>query len=535
MREESTAAAVINRLQTHGTEVVFGIPGTHNLSLYRHLAGSDIRHLVCRHEQSLAFAADGYARASGKPGVVLTTTGPGALNAISAIATSYGDSVPVLLISPGMPTHLESRDAGFLHQVRDQTGAFAAVTGRSRRAANAAEAAELVDQAFNAFTASRPRPVHIEIPVDAMDATATPPAPAPRVVRPVADPSTVREAAELLSGARSAVLLLGGGAVACGESSLELARSLRVPVVTTVNGKGIVDEGDPASLGACLRLPAAHALLENVDVVLAVGTELGESDFWRDPPWRSSSKLIRVDIDPDQLHKNAVAEVALLGDADATIRSLLAAVEAAPDRDRGLGSTEELRAALREQAMIDGAPFVGLTEALSDVLEADAIIAGDSTMACYYGIVHLFAQSAPRRFLYPTGFAPLGYGLPAAIGAKLAHPDRQVVVVIGDGGIMFTLAELATAAELRMPLPVVVVNNAGYGEIRDEMDAAGQPRIGVDIESPDFPAVARALGGTGIRPSNLDGVSAAIQAAFTTPGPTLIEIGSSLLGEPTVD
>ena len=258
--------------------------------------------------------------------------------------------------------------------------------------------------------------------------------------------------------------------------------------------------------------------------MIAVGTELGEAELWRDPPLPLAGEVVRIDIDPAQRDKNAVASVAIAADGAEALAGLLAALGDDPRRDRGAGQAEELRGRLLAEALADGGAYADLIAALDDALDDDSIVAGDSTMACYYGAVHLLTRSAPRGFLYPAGFAPLGYAIPAAIGAKLAHPGHQVVALIGDGGAMFTLPELAVAGERDLALAVVVVNDGGYGEIRREMLERGQPPLGVDLASPDFPAAARALGARGEAIDDPDALPSLLERAFSDSGPTLIEL-----------
>jgi thiamine pyrophosphate-dependent acetolactate synthase large subunit-like protein len=524
MARLTTAEAVVERLEAHGVRHVFGIPGTHSLPLYRALAASPIEHVTPRHEQGAGYAADGYARSGGPPAACFATSGPAALNLMAAAATARSDSVPMVIVAPGMTAAVRGRDTGYLHESPDQLGALQRVCGSAVRAAGPAEAAAAIDAAFAAFASSRPRPAYVEIPLDVLDAAglvADAPVAAPGPREP--EPAAVSAAATLLAGAGRAALVLGGGAVDAGREALEVARLLGAPVVTTVNGKGVVPERDPISLGASVRLGEAQRFLESCDAVLAVGTELGHSDLWRDPPLPLSGKLIRVDIDPAQRHKNARAAVAITADAATALGAIAAELNGLEPRDRGTGEGRRLRSALRREALGHGADYEQLVGALERTLGEDAIVAGDSTRACYDGAVHLLPLDRPRRFLYPTGFATLGYAIPAAIGAKLAHPDRDVIALIGDGGAMFTLPELAVAAELGLAMAIVVVNDGGYGEIRREMLAAGQPPMGVDLTMPDFAAVARAFGARGEAIEDPGRLPDLINAAFAAATPTVIE------------
>jgi acetolactate synthase-1/2/3 large subunit len=500
--------AVARALAAAGVDLVFGIPGTHTLAIHRWLGACGIRHVTPRHEQGGGYAADGYARVSGRAGVVLATSGPGVINAATPAATAYADSVPMLIVSPGMPTDIEGRDTGFLHESKDQSAAMDALTAYSYRARTPAEAADAVRRAFESFAAGRPRPVHVEVPVDVLEAD-EPVVVEPPVVQPVPEPA-VRQIAAALADARRPALVLGGGA-----RGADAAR-LRVPALTTVNGKGIVDERSELSLGASIRLRAAQRWLAERDLVIAVGTELGDSDLWGGR-LELSGRLARIDIDPRQLHKNAPADLTLCADAAAALAAL----------EPWGGEPEDLtaaRAAVREEALRDGAPHLELVRALDEVLGPDGVLAADSAMPAYYGAVHFLPMDGRRRFIYPTGYATLGYAVPAAIGARLAAPDRPVVALCGDGGLLFTVAELAVAAELGLPLPVVVANNRGYGEIRDQMEAAGIEPVGVDLRVPDLPRLGEAFGGAGIRVDDPSGLAPALVEALGRPGPTIIEV-----------
>jgi thiamine pyrophosphate-dependent acetolactate synthase large subunit-like protein len=524
-REVTTAEAVVARLEEHCVRHVFGIPGTHNLPLYRSLAESSIEHVTPRHEQGAGFAADGYARSGGGPGVCIATSGPGVLNLMTAAGTAHADSIPILILAPGMSDRVRGRDTGYLHETPDQLGALRGVTASAARARDPVEAVAAIDAAFERFAAGRPRPVYVEIPLDAIERGGDMPAPPVLPEGPAPpDSEDVSRAAGLLSGAERAALVLGGGAADAGAEALEVARLLGAPVATTANGKGVVPEDDAVSLGASIRLPSCKRFLQRCDAVLAVGTEFAHSDLWHDPPVPLDGKLIRVDIDPAQRHKNARAAVAITADARGALAALAGELEGIEPRDRGLGDAGELRRAARSEALRDAAEHERLIGALAGVLGGDAILAGDSTRACYHGAVHLLSMARPRRFLYPTGFAPLGYGIPAAIGAKVAHPDRDVAVLIGDGGAMFTLPELAVAIERELALAIVVVNDGGYAEIRREMRERGQPALGVDLLTPDFAAAARSFGARGEWIEDPARLPELLGAALAASGPTVIEL-----------
>ncbi len=512
-------AAVVETLAAHGVDTVFGIPGTHNLELYRHLSKNGIRAITPRHEQGAGYAAGAYAWVTGRPGVVVTTSGPGLTNAMTAAATAYAESQPLLVISPGMPTGTEGRDLGQLHEAKNTSAAMDQLVHWSRRVRSAEEAAAAVADAFAGFAAGRPRPVHIEIQVDVLEQqwTGMPRTPVDVTVA-AADSASVRRAAEVLSKAQRPLLVAGGGAVDAQAEVTALAERLGAPVATTVNGKGVVAESHPLSVGASIRLPALQEAAADSDGLLLIGTELGDSDLWGGQI--RGRTVIRCDVDAAQLHKNCPADHVLLGDARATVRGLLSALpdDAAPDS----GRAATLRAHCREEALPDAGIHADINSAVRQALPADGVLAGDSSQVTYFGSVHFFDMPAPRRFCYSPGFATLGYGLPAGLGAAIALPGVPVAVLLGDGAMMFAVQELATLVQHRVPVPVVVVDSGGYQEILDQERSRDIAPIGVELNSPDFAALAVAMGARGERTTSVADLPDLITSALGAAGPTVI-------------
>lgn len=524
---------VVRALAAHGVELVFGIPGTHNLEIYRGLNAHGIRHVNPRHEQGAGYAADGYARSTGRPGVVITTSGPAVTNAATAAATSYADSIPVLYISPGVPVGKERADIGLLHEAKDQRGAMDDLVKRSIRVTALDEIEPAVAAIFAGFTTERPRPVHLEIPLDLLDGTADYPhgvVQPYRVRRQAADPESIQEAVAALSGTARVVILAGGGAVGASAELTELADRLGAPVITTTSGKGVVPETHPLSLGASIRFAETVTFINEAAVVLIIGSEVADSDLWGNVV-EPSGTVIRLDIDPLQLHKNVHGDVLLLGDAALTLRELVAALGSSDDTT-GASATDldGIRQSIDAAAMADGAKWRHVQDIVRNALGPDAVVAGDSAQVTYYGTVHFWPQDQPRRFLYPTGYATLGYGLPAAIGAKLAQPSAPVVALVGDGGFVFTMQELLTAAEARLGLPVIVMNNGGYAQIREQMVDAGIAPLAVDLFEPDFVLLAEACGARGVRitldEAGTTDLEAELKASLGRDRPTLIEVVS---------
>jgi thiamine pyrophosphate-dependent acetolactate synthase large subunit-like protein len=513
-------AAIVETLAAHGVDTVFGIPGTHNLELYRHLPRSGIRAITPRHEQGAGYAAEAYARVTGRPGVVVTTSGPGLTNVMTAASTAYAESQPMLLLSSGLPTGAVGRDLGQLHEAKDPLAAMDQLVRWSRRVNNADEAAAAVTEAFGSFTGGRPRPVHIEVPFDVLEQSWTGTAKeCTKADAPQADPDIIRQVAAVLAAATQPMIIAGGGAVDAQAEVTALAEALGAPVATTVNGKGVVDEAHPLSVGASIRLRTLQKGAAESDALLVVGTELGDSDLW-DGQIRGRT-VIRCDIDPGQLEKNCPADYALLGDAAATASALRAALPAGSSTN-GLEWAATLRTACRAEAMTDAGPYAEINAAVRAALPADAVLTGDSSQVTYFGSVHFFDLPAPRRFCYSPGYATLGYGLPAGLGAAIGRPGAAVAVLLGDGALMFSVQELMTLTEIGLPVPVIVVDNGGYQEINDQEAARGIPPIGVELRTPDLAALAVAMGARGMRTTSTADLTELVGGALGADGPTLI-------------
>jgi thiamine pyrophosphate-dependent acetolactate synthase large subunit-like protein len=521
--------AAARALAAQGVDVVWGIPGTHNLELYAGLAEAGIRHLSPRHEQGAAFAADGYSRVSGRPGVCVTTSGPAVLNAATALAQAYSDSVPVLLVSAGMPVRHPGLGNGELHETKDLAAAMSGVVAYSHRVTSVEEVPVAIAQAFGRMTSGRPRPVHVEIPFDVLAESAAVsivPHVRPAAVAPDAD--AVRAAAALLRDAERPAILAGGGACGAARELQRLAERLGAPVVCSINGKGCLPEDHPLSAGAGYARPAVRALAEDSDVVLVAGSELAPSDAWY-APLPLDGKVVRVDVDPAQAVTNAVPAEVVIGDAALALDALYQALHGDEAGDGGpapgrLDRAARWAGAAAADARHDAAPWAALLDVIAGAAGRDGVLVADSVMAAYFGAVGAVPSYRPRSFLYPTGFGTLGYAVPAAMGGKVARPDARVVVLAGDGGVMFSVAELAAAAHAGLDMAVVIVDNDGYGEIRNEMRERGDDLVGTELPSPDFPALARALGCRGVRADTREGVAAALDGAFGAGRPTVIHV-----------
>lgn len=525
----SCGEAVVALLEQSGAETVFGIPGVHTLEIYRGLSGSRLRHVAPCHEQGAAFMADGWARVTGRPGVCILISGPGLTNAITPIAQAYRDSIPMLVVSGAVAEH--EHGYGEIHDLPDQQGLMSRVTAFSHTVRDPAELPEVFALAGDVFSSSRPRPVHIGVPVDLLRMRSDAGAAAIRPARPRPMPASgeIARAAELLGAARRPLIILGGGARDAGPEATALAELLAAPVGLTINARGTVPDAHELCLGSALSFPPISDLLREADATLLVGAELSNLDLWGlDEPLHPQG-LVRIDIDDEQLHRRWQPRVALHGDAAGTLSVLTAQVGEVlartgldPAARRGAVAERVADARSRLDPPHEVARFGELIRALDAALPADRIVAGDSTQPVY-AANHLLPIERPRSWMMPIGYGCLGCALPMAIGAKLAAPERPVLAIAGDGGFMFTVQELATAASLGLPVPVLVYNNDGYGEIRDAMDHAGMGRLGTDAHH-DIAGIARGFGCAFAPITAPDQLADALADAFVTDRPTVLEL-----------
>lgn len=511
--------ALVDALVAHGVDLVFGIPGTHNLEIYKHLAERGVRHVGTRHEQGAGYAADGYARTTGKVGVAVVTTGPALMNAAAAVGQAYSDSVPILVISPGMPVHHPALGNGLLHEGRSQTQVMSALAAASLRVTSVEEIPTAVAQAFALMASGRPRPVHLEVPLDILleSAPVTSAVVLP-TVRPAVSAETIDAALARIETSGRVCIIAGGGARGATEQVRQLAERLQAPVITTTNGKGVLPEDHACALGAGVHLATVRELVEASDLVIAIGTEFAPSDYWYGA-LPLEGKLIRIDIDPVGALTNVSAAVTVLGDAGEVLDRILAGAAAKAEGH----DIATWRSRKQKEAAADGAAYADLIAELAAALPRDVVLGTDNAMACYYGAMPNLPMFTPS-YLFPTGYGTLGYGLPAAIGAKLGAPDRPVVAILGDGGVMFTVQELATAVQERLALPVVIIDNSGYGEIRAEMVDREDPVHAVTFAAPDFALLGQALGCRGVTLESTAGLADAVRAALADDLPTVIHV-----------
>lgn len=519
---------VVRSLVAHGVKAVFGIPGVHNLAAYDALLDApQIQHIVARHEQGAAFMADGYARASGREGICFCTSGPAALNALASLGTAFNDSSPVLCIMSQIPLAMIGKEKGLIHECRDQLACFAPVTKWCARANSVAEISELLAEAFLHMRSGRPRPVAIEIPCDILDASDEVTLVSPREIAPhVPNQAALDHAGELLSNSKAPVIWAGGGVISSGatEALLQLAERLNAPVFTTVLGKGAIADDHPLSAGTNILHPAGKEFLRQCDLMLAIGTRFTqeETNNWAFQP---PDTLIHVDIDAAEIGRNYTSTLGIVADARETLEALNQVLEtsAAKERVDWASDIQALRQRVVDECEAMAPDGVKLVNGLRSAIPRKAILVSDLTLAAYWSR-RLLGVYEPRTNIYPWGFCTLGFGLSAAIGAKLAQPKRPVVCISGDGGFLFNCQELAVAAQFDLPIVLLVFNNNGYGVLKPQQELRYGRSLGADLVNPDFLKLAEAFGVESQRVDKLDELQNSIENALASHRTTLIEV-----------
>jgi thiamine pyrophosphate-dependent acetolactate synthase large subunit-like protein len=527
VKTPNAAEAAIAALEANGVDVIFGIPGVHTLALYDALHDSKIRHVLGRHEQGVGFMADGYARASGKPGVALVITGPGVTNVATAVGQAYTDSSPLFVLSSNVKReHLDGM-RGNLHDLKDQMGVMAAVTQWNARVMEPNDAFAIVSEGFRRIESGRPSPVHVEIPIDVLDEPAgafdrdvTPGS------RPVASDETIRRAAERLANAGRVVIYCGGGAVSSGaaENIAALADRLNAVVVTSFMGKGTIPEDHPRAAGSLWEPGnSIDDLVAGCDLLLVVGSKMGAQLTFHFS-LRYPKEIIRIEIDPREMDLNLTPDLPILGDAGAAISGLLEALDDLPKSNGGV-SIEEIAAARRSAERgsfhYERLPYV---QALRRAIPRDGILVGDMTQMSYVSC-GLYPVYEPRTFFFPQGYGTLGFGMPAAIGAKIARPEKAVVCIVGDGGYQFTMSELGVAVQEKLGLPIVIFNDSTYSAVKEAQADSREGRyIGIDLVNPDYVDLAKAYRIPGVRAHSPEEMEAEIKAALERSLPTIIDV-----------
>ena len=529
---------LIELLQAYGVETVFGIPGVHTVELYRGLASSNINHITPRHEQGAGFMADGYARTTGKPGVCFVITGPGLTNIATAMGQALADSIPMLVISTVNPAGTEGM--GCLHAMPTQQAMIKPLTVAAFELNRGDDIDDIVDQVFAALSATNGTklgPVHLQIPLDLMGQKWVP----TQIIHPetlapvfplfcVGAQTALSQAANLLNQSTKTVILAGGGAIKSQAQIQTLAEKLDAPVVTTINGRGLM-ANHPLSVPASPSLDSVRALLAAADCILALGTEMGQTDYDMNVNGQFPilNNLIRVDINPA-----VIGNTDQLGIHTSVCQALEHLLPVLTNNNKSQSQTGATRALQTRQAAVAELPpnYQLQHQFLQCITKAlpNAIIVGDSTQPIYAGNCYFEANAPGHWFNSATGFGTLGYAVPAAIGAALglqtkpAQTKQPIIAITGDGGLQFCLSELATAKDTQLPIIYIVWNNHGYGEIETSMRAVGVTPVGVSPQPPLLPAIAQAYGLGYQCITDTNDLMAQLQVAANGTQPVILEI-----------
>ncbi len=528
MSERTTGEAIVDTLIANGVDTVFGLPGAQTYPLFDALyrRRDVIRTIGARHEQALAYMAFGYARSTGKLGVYAPVPGPGMLNTTAAMCTAYGACAPTLCITGEVPSDFRGKGRGHLHELPDQLSILQLLTRHARHIELPQDAPAAINQAIAAAMGGRPGPAAVSVCWDTLGETAAigqciaakiPSAPPP-------DATQVSRCVRLIREARRPMIFTGSGALHAAAAVQALAERLQAPVVGFRNGRGVVGQDRPLGLD----IAAAWHLWSEVDLMIGIGTRLEiPFMFWgsmmkahRSLPGR---KLIRIDIDPAEMDK-LDTDGPLLADAEAGVRALVAALDAAGYVTRGEpGKIAEAR----ERAAIEirrVQPQMGYLDVLREVLPRDGFLVEE---LCQAGFTSYFGWPVyePRTYVSCGYQGTLGFGFPAALGVKVANPDRPVVSITGDGGFMFAMPELSTAVQYGIGVVTVVFDNSAFENVRrDQQQRFGGREIGSRLLNPDFHDLARTFGVEAYRVDSPTTLRAALQRALASRGPALIHV-----------
>ncbi|HKW69617.1 MAG TPA: thiamine pyrophosphate-binding protein [Candidatus Dormibacteraeota bacterium] len=479
---------VVESLTALGAEAVFGLPGIHALPVWDALRTSPLRTYGFRTELNAGFAACGWAHVTGSPSPLVVSTGPGALNSLAAVMEAASSHLPVVAIASQIPSDLVGKNRGFLHELPDQSASFRPIVKSVSRALDARQIPGLIAAAYHDAIAPPSGPTYVEIPVDLLSGATSIPVPNRLDTKaPAPEPpsqSVLAEVAELLSTLPDPVILAGGGVIrsAAWNEVVEVAEILDAPVAMTYMGKGSIPADHPLSAGSACDDAAYVDLLGRAGVVLCVGTQLG-AEATAQYRLRFAGRLVQIDAESSRIGVSYPA-LPLVGDARLTLRALVPLLK----RRSGNGATRA-----RTARALPNAQEVDLLRAIRAALPRDAITAWDMTILGYLAAAH-FPVPAPRTFLYPLGSGTLGFALPGALGAKAAMPDRTVLAVVGDGGFMYGLSELMTARQNHLAVKLLLVDDGGYGILREYQTRSFEKTHGVDLIQPDFEALIASCG-----------------------------------------
>jgi acetolactate synthase I/II/III large subunit len=534
------AEAVAECLKAQEVELIFGIRGLHITPVAAAAKKRGLRFIEVRHEQSAAFMADAYARVTGRVGVVLAGTGAGTAATTVGIQEAYCSSSPVLLLSSQIEQAHLYKGWGDVHEVKDQHGVISHVAEACYDVKTASDIPHCLHEILFRMRNERARPYGLEIAADILKEIAAPFSCQPAVRTPkLPDGKRLEEAVELIAGARRPVIYAGGGAIAsaAGQAIERLAELLNAPVLTSIKGKGAIPENHNLSLGNLGTEEPVQALLAKADLAIVVGTRFSNRSTGK---WslRLPPRWVRVDLDQRQFgqtHPNIQGRdvVELAGDARITVEAILEGLEKLPSHPQGFEMLEVIRAKrqILESVRVSYPAEVKLLEDIRQVIKRDAIIANDSTVATYW-MRRYFEVYEPGTFLWAMGSGTIGFGLPAAIGAKFAKPESQVLALCGDGGFLYSCQELATAAKHRLAIVVLLFNDNAFGVVDYAERKAGQLFGDEALCNPDFVALAKSFGADAERVESLERIGEVVEKALAQNRLTVIEVPVALRPPP---
>ena len=514
--------AVVRSLLAHDISTIYCLPGVQNDHLFNAMfdAGDALSVVHTRHEQGAAYMALGAALATGKTAAYSVVPGPGFLNSSAALATAYSTGARVLALIGQLPSHAIGKGHGLLHEIPDQLGILRKLTKWAERAEKPRDAPDMIARAFKELRSGRPRPVGVEVPPDMLQARAEVDisAPLPLDAAPALDEGAIDRAADLLAKAECPVIFVGGGALDAAEEVRALAERLSAPVVSYRRGKGVLDDRHPLSHA----LPGGHALWRTADVVLAVGTRLQmQLSGWGTD---DKLKLIKIDIDPEELDRIRAPEIGITGDAASVLAHInehLRHVQ--PMRPDRLAQSRALKERIAADASVL-APQAGFLRAIRDVLPDDGVLVDELTQVGYSART-VYEARKPRTFISSGYQGTLGWGVATALGAKYALGVAPVVAISGDGGFMFNVQELSTAVRHRIPIVVIIFNDGAYGNVRNmQKNLHGNRVIGTDLANPDFVRLAESFGIAGYRARDPEGLRQTLEKSLASNEPALIEV-----------
>jgi thiamine pyrophosphate-dependent acetolactate synthase large subunit-like protein len=496
------AELIVELLEREGVEVAFGLPGVHNLALWEALRGSSIRLVGVRHEQAAAYAADGYARATGRLGVALTTTGPGAANTLGAVGEAWASRSPVLVIATDIPAALRRPGVyrGVLHETTDQSAMFAPVVKATHTVEDADAIRTFTEMAIEQAVRPPARPVYLGVPTDLLSVESRHSEPISVSLPSAEEPS---DPVALIDAAERPLIWAGSGAIG-GDGVARLAKRIAAPVITTYGAAGLLPPAHPCAVGMPPHVEPVGRLWDEADLVISVGSDLDgvqTQNFAQPQP----PHVLAINVDPEDATKNYTADAVITEDASQACAALAEQVRARP-LDGLADRLHEVRATTCGTLDARALRFL---DAIRFAVPDDGIVVADMCIPGYW-LAGFHTPAHPRKLQIPLGWGTLGYAFPAALGAALA--DRgPTVAVAGDGGFLYAAGELATVAQERIPLTLVIVDDGGYGMLRYDQDVSGSDRYGVDLVTPDFAALARSFG---IRAQHVDGLEDDFGAAL---------------------